>query len=74
MFSSYILLLNFSVVIISAAVVIVPGIVLAHMDCLRVPSVSAAPFNFNLEHTGKTGNVAQMPSSISANAKDRVSF
>jgi hypothetical protein len=62
MFSSYILLLNLSIVIISAAVVIVPGIVLAHMDCLRVPSVSAAPFN--LEHTGKTGNVAQMPSSI----------
>ena len=55
MFSGYMLLLNFSIVVISAVMVIVPGIVLAHMDSRRDSSVSAASFNFNLEHPRKTG-------------------
>jgi hypothetical protein len=46
MFSSNMLLLNFSIVVISAAVIIVPGIVLAQKDARRKASVSATPLNF----------------------------
>jgi hypothetical protein len=52
MFSTNMLLLNFSIVVISA-VIIVPAIVLAHMDSRRDSSVSATPFNFNSEHSRK---------------------
>jgi hypothetical protein len=53
MFSANMILLNFSVVVISAAVIIVPGIVLAHIDSLRDSSVSAMPFNFKSVHSRK---------------------
>ena len=53
MFSAYMLLLNVSIVVISAVVIIVPGMVLAHMDSLRDSSVSATPFNFKSVHSRK---------------------
>jgi hypothetical protein len=53
MFSDYIILLNLSVVAISAAVIILPGLVLAHMDSRRASSVSVTPFNFNSAHSRK---------------------
>jgi hypothetical protein len=53
MFSTYILLLNLSIVVISAAVIILPGIVLAHIDSRRASTVSVTPFNFNSAHSRK---------------------
>jgi hypothetical protein len=53
MFSPYLILLNVSIVVISAAMIIVPGIVLAQMDSLRDSSVSATPSNFNSAHSRK---------------------
>jgi hypothetical protein len=52
-FSANMLLLNFSIVVISAAVIIVPGIVLAYKDALLRSPVSAMPFSFNSEHSRK---------------------
>ena len=53
MFSAYMILLNASIVVISVVVIIVPGMVLAHMDSRRDSSVSARPFNFNSAHSRK---------------------
>ena len=53
MFSASMILLNLSIVAISAVVIIVPGLVLAHIDSLRDSSVSATPFNFNAAHSRK---------------------
>jgi hypothetical protein len=55
MFSFSMLLLNFSIVVISALVIIVPGIVLAHKDSRRNSSVLAAPFIFSSAHSRKVG-------------------
>jgi hypothetical protein len=52
MFASYLLLLNLSIVVISAVMIIVPAIVLAHMDSRR-DSVSATALKFNPVHSHK---------------------
>jgi hypothetical protein len=43
MFSEYMVLLNLSIGAISAAVIILPGLVLAHMDSRRASTVSVTP-------------------------------
>jgi len=53
MFSASMLLLNFSIVLISAVVIIVPGILLAHRDSRPNSSVSVAPLTFSSAHSRK---------------------